>query len=92
MSDEGMRQKVAQTMGRRGFRPALITAAGIFAALLMLMTLQVVFLAPSSTAGAISLEREKQTLELLITTPISSVAIVMCCLSSPVSFAPAASP
>ena len=42
---------------------------GIFAALLMLMTLQVVFLAPSSTAGAISLEREKQTLELLIATP-----------------------
>jgi ABC-2 type transport system permease protein len=50
---------------------------GIFAALLMLMTLQVVFLAPSSTAGAISLEREKQTLELLVTTPISSVAIVI---------------
>ena len=50
---------------------------GMFAALLMLMTLQVVFLAPSSTAGAISLEREKQTLELLVTTPISSVAIVI---------------
>jgi ABC-2 type transport system permease protein len=50
---------------------------GIFAALLMLMTLQVVFLAPSSTAGAISLEREKQTLELLVTTPISSLAIVV---------------
>ena len=43
---------------------------GIFAALLMLMTLQVVFLAPSSTAGAISLEREKQTLDLLVATPI----------------------
>ena len=49
----------------------------IFTALLMLMTLQVVFLAPSSTAGAISLEREKQTLELLVTTPISSLAIVI---------------
>ena len=49
----------------------------IFAAVLMLMTLQVVFLAPSSTAGAISLEREKQTLELLVTTPISSFAIVI---------------
>ena len=36
---------------------------GIFAALLMLETLQVVFLAPASTAGSISLEREKQTLE-----------------------------
>lgn len=50
---------------------------GIFAALLMLMTLQVVFLAPSSTAGSISLEREKQTLDLLVTTPISSFAIVI---------------
>jgi ABC-type transport system involved in multi-copper enzyme maturation permease subunit len=50
---------------------------GIFAALLMLMTLQVVFLAGSSTAGAVSLEREKQTLELLVTTPISSLAIVI---------------
>lgn len=50
---------------------------GIFAAMLMLMTLQVVFLAPSSTAGAISLEREKQTLDLLVTTPITSLAIVI---------------
>jgi ABC-type transport system involved in multi-copper enzyme maturation permease subunit len=48
----------------------------IFAALLMLETLQVAFLAPSATAGAISMEREKQTLELLIATPISSFAIV----------------
>jgi ABC-type transport system involved in multi-copper enzyme maturation permease subunit len=48
----------------------------IFAALLMLETLQVAFLAPSATAGAISMEREKQTLELLIVTPISSFAIV----------------
>jgi ABC-type transport system involved in multi-copper enzyme maturation permease subunit len=49
----------------------------IFAALLMLETLQVAFLAPSATAGAISMEREKQTLELLIATPISSFAIVL---------------
>ncbi len=50
---------------------------GIFAALLFLETLQVVFLAPAATAGAISLEREKQTLDMLIATPISSVAIVL---------------
>jgi ABC-type transport system involved in multi-copper enzyme maturation permease subunit len=50
---------------------------GIFAALLFLETLQVVFLAPSATAGAISLEREKQTLDMLIATPITSVAIVL---------------
>ena len=50
---------------------------GIFAALMMLETLQVVFLAPSATAGAISMEREKQTLELLVVTPITSLAIVL---------------
>ena len=50
---------------------------GIFAAILMLETLQVVFLTPAATAGAISLEREKQTLDMLITTPISSLAIVI---------------
>lgn len=62
--------------GSAAFASAAI-GQGIFTALLMLMTLQVVFLAPSSTAGGISLEREKQTLELLIATPISSVAIVI---------------
>ncbi len=62
--------------GSSAFASAAI-GQGIFAGLLMLMTLQVAFLAPSSTSGAISLEREKQTLELLIATPISSVAIVI---------------
>jgi ABC-type transport system involved in multi-copper enzyme maturation permease subunit len=62
--------------GTTGFASAAI-GQGIFAAVLMLMTLQVAFLAPSSTSGAISLEREKQTLDLLVTTPISSFAIVI---------------
>jgi ABC-type transport system involved in multi-copper enzyme maturation permease subunit len=62
--------------GQSAFAGAAI-GQGIFAALLMLMTLQVAFLAPSSTSGSISLEREKQTLELLIATPISSLAIVV---------------
>ena len=62
--------------GTSAFAGAAIGQA-LFAALLMLMTLQVVFLAASSTAGAISLEREKQTLELLVATPISSLAIVI---------------
>lgn len=62
--------------GSSAFAGAAI-GQGIFAALLMLMTLQVAFLAPSSTSGSISLEREKQTLELLIATPISSLAIVV---------------
>ena len=35
------------------------------------------FLAPAFTSGAISLEREKQTLDMLAATPISSLAIVV---------------
>lgn len=50
---------------------------GIFIGLLMLQTLMVAVLAPAATAGAISSEREHQTLELLSVTPISSLAIVL---------------
>jgi ABC-type transport system involved in multi-copper enzyme maturation permease subunit len=64
-------------IGGNGSYATAAIGQGIFAALLMLETLQVAFLAPSSTAGAISLEREKQTLELLVVTPITSVAIVL---------------
>ena len=63
--------------GGMSFQASPAIGQGLFAATLLLMTLQVAFLAPSSTAGAISLEREKQTLELLVTTPISSFAIVI---------------
>ena len=49
----------------------------IFGALLIVETLLVVFLAPAFTAGAISMEREKQTLDMLTATPISSLAIVV---------------
>ena len=48
----------------------------LFIAIVFLLTLVTLILAPASTAGAISLEREKQTLDLLTTTPISSLAIV----------------
>ena len=50
---------------------------GIFAALIILETALVVALAPAFTAGAISLEREKQTLDMLAATPISSLALVL---------------
>jgi ABC-type transport system involved in multi-copper enzyme maturation permease subunit len=63
--------------GGNGTYATAAIGQGIFAALLMLETLQVAFLAPASTAGAISLEREKQTLELLVVTPITSLAIVI---------------
>jgi ABC-2 type transport system permease protein len=62
--------------GTAAFASAQI-GQGIFIALLMLQTLLVVALAPAFTSGAISLEREKQTLDLLATTPISSLAIVV---------------
>ena len=58
----------------------------VFSALIMLLTLIVLVLAPASTAGAISLEREKQTLDLLTTTPISSLAIILGKLLSALSW------
>jgi ABC-type transport system involved in multi-copper enzyme maturation permease subunit len=58
----------------------------LFTAMLVLLTLIVLVLAPASTAGAISLEREKQTLDLLTTTPISSLAIVLGKLVSALSW------
>jgi ABC-type transport system involved in multi-copper enzyme maturation permease subunit len=62
--------------GSAAFASALI-GQEIFGALLIVETLLVVFLAPAFTAGAISLEREKQTLDMLSATPISSLAIVI---------------
>jgi ABC-type transport system involved in multi-copper enzyme maturation permease subunit len=62
--------------GSAAFASALI-GQEIFGALLIVETLLVVFLAPAFTAGAISLEREKQTLDMLTATPISSLAIVV---------------
>lgn len=50
---------------------------GIFLGLMMVQTLLVAVLAPAATAGAISSEREHQTLDLLAVTPISSLAIVL---------------
>jgi ABC-type transport system involved in multi-copper enzyme maturation permease subunit len=63
-----------------GFGSSVATSdigRALFTALLMLLTLVVLILGPASTSGAISLEREKQTLDMLSTTPISSLAIVL---------------
>ncbi len=49
----------------------------LFGALLVFLTIVVLILAPASTSGAVSLEREKQTLDMLVTTPVSSLAIVL---------------
>ena len=50
---------------------------GIFGGLLGLETLLVLVLAPAFTTSAISLEREKQTLDLLVTTPLSTLGMVI---------------
>ncbi|HEX5015370.1 MAG TPA: ABC transporter permease subunit [Candidatus Limnocylindrales bacterium] len=71
--------------GSAVFASALI-GQEIFGALLIVETLLVVFLAPAMTAGAISLEREKQTLDMLATTPISSLAIVVGKLMSALTY------
>ena len=55
---------------------------GIFIGLMLVQTLMVAVLAPAATAGAISSEREHQTLDLLAVTPISSIAIVLGKLAS----------
>lgn len=71
--EEGVRQNF-------GFSPQYQSASigrGIFVALMFLQTLMISVLAPASTAGTISGERERQTLDLLAVTPISSVAIVV---------------
>ena len=49
----------------------------IFSLLSVFQLLLVAFIAPAFTAGAISLEREKQTLDLLVTTPMRPGGIVV---------------
>ena len=49
----------------------------IFAVLSVFQLLLVSFIAPAFTAGTISLEREKQTLDLLVTTPMRPGGIVV---------------
>jgi ABC-type transport system involved in multi-copper enzyme maturation permease subunit len=59
---------------------------GIFSGLLLVETLLVLVLAPAFTTGAISLEREKQTLDLLVTTPLSTLGMVIGKLFSALSY------
>jgi ABC-type transport system involved in multi-copper enzyme maturation permease subunit len=49
----------------------------IFTKILVVQNILIVLLAPALTSGAISNEREKQTLELLITTPVSTLGMVI---------------
>ena len=85
-----MIESIAERSMSGGFSSSVSASADIgralFSGLIMLLTLIVLVLAPASTAGAISLEREKQTLDLLTTTPISSLAIILGKLLSALSW------
>jgi ABC-type transport system involved in multi-copper enzyme maturation permease subunit len=72
-----MLQSLVSQSARGGAFESAQTGTTVFTGLLFLETLLVVFLAPAFTTGAISQEREKQTLDLLIATPISSFSIVI---------------
>src|SRR5512141_653787 len=74
--DAGFPKPDGQTLGNGTALSAGI-GHGIFGGLLFLETLLVLVLAPAFTTGAISLEREKQTLDLLVTTPLSTLGMVI---------------
>ena len=73
---ESLQADSARFGGNMAFASSQIGTT-VFTGLLFLETLLVVFLAPAFTTGAISQEREKQTLDLLVATPISSFSIVV---------------
>jgi ABC-type transport system involved in multi-copper enzyme maturation permease subunit len=60
-----------------GFALSASVGHMLFSGILLLETLLVLVLAPAFTAGAISSEREHQTLDLLVTTPLSTLGIVV---------------
>lgn len=70
--------------GKGFFRPEI--SFMMFAVLTILQMALVLFITPSLTAGAISSEREKQTLNILLTTTQSSTQIVIGKLLSSVAF------
>ena len=57
--------------------PSATIGQWIFILLSLFQLILVMFIAPAFTAGQISLEREKQTLDLLISTPLRPGAIVV---------------
>ena len=81
-------QSAASQMAFGGGNPYVAGQVGqaVFTTLLFLQVLLVVFLAPAATTGAISLEREKQTLDLLTATPVSTLGIVLGKLASSLAF------
>ncbi|MFH0750201.1 MAG: ABC transporter permease [Chloroflexota bacterium] len=81
-------QSAASQMAFGGGNPYVAGQVGqaVFTTLLFLQVLLVVFLAPAATTGAISLERERQTLDLLTATPVSTLGIVLGKLAASLAF------
>ena len=72
-----------------GFQQANVSSLigmSIFSVLSVLQVVLVSVIAPAFTAGQISLEREKQTLDLLVTTPLRPGAIVIGKLATALAF------
>ncbi len=72
--------------GLSGATASASVGQAIFTVLSVFQLLLVCFIAPAFTAGAISLEREKQTLDLLVTTPMRPGGIVIGKLFSALAF------
>ena len=75
--------------GGFGVAPVALSAQigqALFTGLLLVETVLVAVLAPAFTTGAISLEREKQTLDLLVTTPLSPLGLVIGKLGSALAY------
>lgn len=74
------RNAAAAGLGEAEFQAANVSSLigmAIFSVLSILQIVLVSVVAPAFTAGQISLEREKQTLDLLVTTPLRPGAIVI---------------
>lgn len=69
-----------------GSTAARTAGKGLFAAVLAVQVFLVVFIGPAFTAGAISGERERQTLDLLKTTLLSAESVVLGKLISALSY------
>lgn len=83
----------ARSMGFGGFggfggqaNASALIGQSIFTVLSIFQLILVCFIAPAFTAGQISLEREKQTLDLLISTPLRPSAIVIGKLAAALAF------
>ncbi len=74
-------REMAESGNLWGVAPGFALSAQVghllFSGLMVLQTILILVLAPAFTAGVISSEREHQTLDLLVTTPLSTVGLVV---------------